>query len=355
MDIHRGSVAVLHHDRRRRDTVHLGHGRSSRASRSRPLQPGNINFLNGMEIAHSSYLDFTGYRVTDDTTVEMAYQLDAANVRPATERRHQRRDRARSRAGPDRPAGRGLGIAAAGAGRSSMTAARCGAPTAPTRRSSTPSSSELREYLQSHGARRDQLGGRRQLRHLGRSRARSGSRSTRRRSFRACSARRSTSTTHPTTSSCSGTAISRCRRNGTSRACGSTPRTPAGVEPRARRVGHPAAGRTERRQRLGAGSRSWRRRTSPRSTISRWMGQRWRPGTIGLIEPGIGSALRARAGRELPGNCSRTICQRSARAAPARSTSRAPTASRTATDAGERSLDVGVVSADQSQQQHRPL
>lgn len=45
------------------------------------LQPANITFLTGAEIANSTYLDFTGYRITDETTVEAAYGLDPGEVR----------------------------------------------------------------------------------------------------------------------------------------------------------------------------------------------------------------------------------------------------------------------------------
>ena len=52
------------------------------------LQPGNVNFLHGTEqaaaIAHSSYLDFTGYGVTDATSVAAAYHLDPNNISLAT-------------------------------------------------------------------------------------------------------------------------------------------------------------------------------------------------------------------------------------------------------------------------------
>jgi hypothetical protein len=50
------------------------------------LQPANISFLSDeeSEIANSSYLDFTGYRVTDETNVAAAYQLDPGNVQLAT-------------------------------------------------------------------------------------------------------------------------------------------------------------------------------------------------------------------------------------------------------------------------------
>ncbi|GGJ35556.1 DUF4114 domain-containing protein [Neoroseomonas lacus] len=50
------------------------------------LQTANINFLGDghAEIANSSYLDFTGYRITDGTTVAAAYHLDSRNVQLAT-------------------------------------------------------------------------------------------------------------------------------------------------------------------------------------------------------------------------------------------------------------------------------
>lgn len=37
-----------------------------------------------VELAHSSYLDFTGYRITNATTVQAAYGLESANIKPAT-------------------------------------------------------------------------------------------------------------------------------------------------------------------------------------------------------------------------------------------------------------------------------
>lgn len=45
------------------------------------LQPENITFQSGFELANSTYLDFTGYRVTAETTVEAAYGLEASEVR----------------------------------------------------------------------------------------------------------------------------------------------------------------------------------------------------------------------------------------------------------------------------------
>ncbi len=51
------------------------------------LQAANINFLDNdhAEIANSGYLDFTGYGITDETTVAAAYQLDPQNVQLATQ------------------------------------------------------------------------------------------------------------------------------------------------------------------------------------------------------------------------------------------------------------------------------
>lgn len=48
------------------------------------LQAGNINIVSNDEIAHSSYLDFTGYGITSASTVVEAYGLDPANVAAAT-------------------------------------------------------------------------------------------------------------------------------------------------------------------------------------------------------------------------------------------------------------------------------
>ena len=48
------------------------------------LQSENIIFVSNDEIANSSYLDFTGYRITNATTVVEAYGLDEANVAAAT-------------------------------------------------------------------------------------------------------------------------------------------------------------------------------------------------------------------------------------------------------------------------------
>src|SRR5262249_53223660 len=48
------------------------------------LQSENIQFVSNDEIAHSSYLDFTGYGITDADTVVEAYGLDPANVQVAT-------------------------------------------------------------------------------------------------------------------------------------------------------------------------------------------------------------------------------------------------------------------------------
>jgi hypothetical protein len=48
------------------------------------LQSENIVFVSNDEIANSSYLDFTGYRIADATTVVEAYGLDQANVAAAT-------------------------------------------------------------------------------------------------------------------------------------------------------------------------------------------------------------------------------------------------------------------------------
>lgn len=45
------------------------------------LQPANITFLSGTEIANSTYLDFTGYRITDAPTVAEAYGLEASEIR----------------------------------------------------------------------------------------------------------------------------------------------------------------------------------------------------------------------------------------------------------------------------------
>lgn len=45
------------------------------------LTPANITFLTGSEIANSTFLDFAGYRITDETTVEAAYDLDPSQVR----------------------------------------------------------------------------------------------------------------------------------------------------------------------------------------------------------------------------------------------------------------------------------
>ncbi|MDI1283032.1 MAG: right-handed parallel beta-helix repeat-containing protein [Reyranella sp.] len=45
------------------------------------LQPENITFQTGVELANSTYLDFTGYRITAETTVEAAYGLEASQVR----------------------------------------------------------------------------------------------------------------------------------------------------------------------------------------------------------------------------------------------------------------------------------
>ncbi|MFN4015252.1 MAG: DUF4114 domain-containing protein [Reyranella sp.] len=45
------------------------------------LRPANITFLTGNEIANSTFLDFAGYRITDETTVEAAYDLDPSQVR----------------------------------------------------------------------------------------------------------------------------------------------------------------------------------------------------------------------------------------------------------------------------------
>jgi hypothetical protein len=44
------------------------------------LTPANITFLTGNEIANSTFLDFTGYRITSETTVEAAYDLDPSQV-----------------------------------------------------------------------------------------------------------------------------------------------------------------------------------------------------------------------------------------------------------------------------------
>ena len=65
------------------------------------LQAANINFLSNDEIANSSYLDFTGYRITDATTVVEAYGLDGGQRGGRDHGRHQRRHHPRSRAGPD--------------------------------------------------------------------------------------------------------------------------------------------------------------------------------------------------------------------------------------------------------------
>lgn len=48
------------------------------------LQPSNINLLNGVEVENSTYLDFTGWRITDETNVVDAYQLDPDDVGLAT-------------------------------------------------------------------------------------------------------------------------------------------------------------------------------------------------------------------------------------------------------------------------------
>ena len=50
------------------------------------LQTANINFVadDHAEIANSSYLDLTGYGITDETTVAAAYHLDPQNVQLAT-------------------------------------------------------------------------------------------------------------------------------------------------------------------------------------------------------------------------------------------------------------------------------
>ncbi len=48
------------------------------------LQAANINFVSNDEIANSSYLDFTGYGITTATTVVEAYGLNQANVQAAT-------------------------------------------------------------------------------------------------------------------------------------------------------------------------------------------------------------------------------------------------------------------------------
>ena len=48
------------------------------------LQAANIQFVSNDEIAHSSYLDFTGYRITNAATVVEAYGLNEANVAAAT-------------------------------------------------------------------------------------------------------------------------------------------------------------------------------------------------------------------------------------------------------------------------------
>jgi hypothetical protein len=45
------------------------------------LTPANITFLTGNEIANSTFLDLAGYRITDETTVEAAYDLDPSQVR----------------------------------------------------------------------------------------------------------------------------------------------------------------------------------------------------------------------------------------------------------------------------------
>ena len=84
MDIHRGSAPSFT-STANGETLSISDMAQLTGVSLSSLQQGNINFLNGMEVAHSSYLDFTGYRITDDVTVEMAYRLDPANVRPATE------------------------------------------------------------------------------------------------------------------------------------------------------------------------------------------------------------------------------------------------------------------------------
>ena len=43
--------------------------------------PSNITFLSGNELANSTFLDFAGYRITAETTVEAAYGLDPGQVR----------------------------------------------------------------------------------------------------------------------------------------------------------------------------------------------------------------------------------------------------------------------------------
>lgn len=48
------------------------------------LQSENIQFVSNDEIANSSYLDFTGYGITDADTVVEAYGLNPANVQVAT-------------------------------------------------------------------------------------------------------------------------------------------------------------------------------------------------------------------------------------------------------------------------------
>lgn len=48
------------------------------------LQSENIQFVRNDEIAHSSYLDFTGYGITDDKSVIEAYGLDPAHVQVAS-------------------------------------------------------------------------------------------------------------------------------------------------------------------------------------------------------------------------------------------------------------------------------
>ena len=176
-----------------------------------------------------------------------------------------------------------------------------------------------------------------------RNRARSGWRSTRRRSSWNCSAKRCSTATAATTASCSGTATSRCRRNGTSRACGSIPTTPR--RPRTWRAacGSPCRGP----QSIGNTTASIPTGTEDIAALYNFplVGQsdcdgHDRPDRAGYRRRCEETRAKARSTSGW-----RTTCSRSARREPVQSTFRAATAGYFGEDSGERSLDVGVVSA----------
>ena len=188
------------------------------------LRPGNINLLNGTAIANSSYLDFTGYGVTDATTVAAAYGLAASDIEVATT------------AGLnvaiilDRVEDPTTLLSSSWGTRQQTLAQLNGNDTLWSTYGADEAqyNTVVSELQGTYGltvldgtnsaTKGDYVSSAELADDLGRAQYRC-------RVQTACSGRRCSPAPRRTTASCSGTAISLCPRNGTSRACGSTPTT----------------------------------------------------------------------------------------------------------------------------------